>query len=218
MGCPGNGQVGDVCTNDDLSNHRYGSDVNPRVFQVAFAFGMMFLVLVFSGWCHSGGHVNCMVTTALMVSGHCPIAEGLAIMVGQFLGGFAGAGLLAATVPESMDGSGGNFGTNWVQEGFSQGNAFIGEFVMSFLLLFVIYHTAVYKNNKKVFDPWGNAVGNFAPLAIGMSVFCAHCVLIPITGCSINPTRTLAPLVVGEMRGLPSSNNGWEDLWIFFVA
>ena len=33
-----------------------------------------------------------------------------------------------------------------------------------------------------------------ACIAIGFAVFLAHCVLIPITGCSINPTRTIGLL------------------------
>lgn len=35
-----------------------------------------------------------------------------------------------------------------------------------------------------------------APFAIGMVVFCAHAVLLPVDGCSINPTRSFGPAVV----------------------
>lgn len=106
--------------------------------------------------------------------------------------------------------------------------------------MFVVYHTAVYNNYKNadaqaeaasgmnrratrtyMIDErksvWTNKVQQWAPLAIGMSVFCAHSVLIPITGCSINPTRSLGPLIVGDVRGLPD-DDAWEDLWIFIVA
>lgn len=193
------------------------SDVNPRVFQVALAFGMGIVVLVYSGASCSGGHVNCAVTTALMISGSCGILEGVGIIIAQFLGSLAGAGLLAAMIPKDQDGSGGMFGTNQVAPGFSDGNAFCAEFFGTLLLLFAVFHCAVcqHKGAKK---PWGNMTGNFAPVAIGMSVFCAHCVLIPIDGCSINPTRTLGPLIVGDIRGFNAGNNGWDDLWIFMIA
>jgi len=174
-------------------------------------------VLVYSGASCSGGHVNCAVTTALMISGNCGILEGVGIIFFQFLGSLAGSALLASMIPKDMDGSGGMFGTNQVAPGFSDGNAFCGEFFGTLLLLFAVYHTAVcqHKGAKK---PWGNMTGNFAPLAIGMSVFAAHCILIPIDGCSINPTRTLGPLIVGDIRGFNVGNNGWDDLWIFMIA
>eukprot|EP00658_Telonema_sp_P-2_P025029 TRINITY_DN20076_c0_g1_i2.p1 TRINITY_DN20076_c0_g1~~TRINITY_DN20076_c0_g1_i2.p1 ORF type:complete len:374 (+),score=53.57 TRINITY_DN20076_c0_g1_i2:176-1297(+) len=203
-----------TCGNTTLSGL---SSINPRVFQIALAFGSAIMVLVFASWSLSGGHINTVVTTALMCSGHCSIPEGLALIGSQFAGAMAGCALLAGMIPSDKDGSGGNFGTNQVASGFSQGNAFCGEFVMSFALMFVIYHTAVFQNHKTD-SVWANKVKQFAPIAIGMTVFCAHCVLIPITGCSINPFRSLAPLIVGEIRGLPPANTSWDDLWVFFVA
>merc|ERR1712086_17269 len=181
------------------------------VFQIALAFGMGIVILAYSIGNKSGGHVNCAVTTALMVAGKCPIVEGIVIMIFQFLGSITGAGLLAATIPNGMDATG-CFGTNRVADGFSDGNAFYGEFFLTFLLLFVAFHTAVHKGYSK-------STANAAPLAIGMSVFCAHCVLIPITGCSINPTRTFGPAVVSAFRDFDDNDcHQWQDIWIFFLA
>jgi MIP family channel proteins len=204
-----------------------GCDTNSlKNVQVALAFGMAITILVYSGSVCSGGHVNCAVTTALMVSGNCGILEGVGIIIAQFAGSLVGAALLAASIPERLDRTGENFGTNFVQQyhfndgsthKFSDGNAFCGEFFFTSLLLFVVYHCCV-AQHKGAAKPWGNMSKNFAPLAVGMAVFCAHCVLIPITGCSINPTRSFGPLVVGEIRGLPSDNKAWDDLWIFIIA
>jgi len=181
------------------------------VFQIATAFGFGIVVLAYSIGNKSGGHINCAVTTALMVAGKCPPLEGITIMIFQFLGSVAGAGLLAATIPEGEDATH-CFGTNSVADGFSDGNAFCGEFFMTFLLLYVVFHTAVHAKHSIKTD-------NAAALAIGLSVFCAHCVLIPITGCSINPTRTFGPAVVSSFRGLDDNDcHQWRDIWIFFVA
>jgi len=181
------------------------------LFQIALAFGMGIVILAYSIGNKSGGHINCAVTTALMVAGKCPIVEGLVIMIFQFLGSIAGAGLLAATIPDGKDATH-CFGTNQVAVGFSDGNAFCGEFFMTFLLLFVVFHTAVHKGYSK-------QTTNAAPLAIGMSVFCAHCVLIPITGCSINPTRTFGPAVLSAFRDFDDNDcHQWRDIWIFFLA
>merc|ERR1711865_752965 len=185
------------------------------VFQIALAFGMGIVILAYSIGNKSGGHINCAVTTALMVAGKCPLLEGITIIVFQFLGSLTGAGLLAATIPDGEDATG-CFGTNSVQPGFSKGNAFCGEFFMTFLLMYVVFHTAVHKRHSIKTD-------NAAALAIGMSVFCAHCVLIPITGCSINPTRTFGPAVVASFRDIDGGDadkchHYWRDIWIFFLA
>jgi glycerol uptake facilitator-like aquaporin len=54
------------------------------------------------------------------------------------------------------------------------GNAFLLESVGTFLLVFTVLFTAVYKKN---------IADNMAPAAIGWSVMLAHMVLIPFTGC-----------------------------------
>merc|ERR1711959_804394 len=149
------------------------------IFQIGFAFGMGIVILAYSIGNKSGGHINCAVTTALMVAGKTPLVEGLVIILFQILGSITGAGLLAATIPGSMDvtsgpnDGGGCFGTNSVNSGFSDGNAFCGEFFMTFLLMYVVFHTAVHRRHAIKTD-------NAAALAIGMAVFCAHTVLIPI--------------------------------------
>jgi len=183
------------------------------VFEIAMAFGMGIVVLAYSIGNKSGGHINCAVTTALIISGHCKILEGSVIIVCQIVGSIAGAALLAGTIPNSQDASGTHcFGTNSVAAGFSDGNAFCGEFFGTFLLLYVVFHTAVHAKYKLKTD-------NAAALAIGMSVFCAHCVLIPITGCSINPARSLGPAIVGSWREIDhDSCHQWRDIWIFFLA
>ena len=56
-----------------------------------------------------------------------------------------------------------------------------------------------------------NAISkSFAPLAIGFAVFCAHAVLLPIDGCSINPARSLGPAIV---------TSTWpSNFWVFIVG
>merc|ERR1711934_1128418 len=181
------------------------------IFKIALAFGMGIVVLVYSIGEKTGGRLNCAVTTALMVAGKCDFLDGFVIIICQCLGSFVGAGLIAATIPEGKDNTG-CFGTNSVQSGFSDGNAFCGEFFFTFLLLFVVFHTAVHEKYK-------NGTTNAAPIAIGMAVFCAHCVLIPITGCSINPTRSFGPAVLSSWRGISDDDcHQWQDIYIFFLA
>ena len=111
--------------------------------------------------------------------------------------------------PRGNDATGG-LGTNNVDHTkFSRGNAFFGELIMTFLLCFVVFETAVNKKGDKY----------HVPLAIGMAVFLGHIVLVPITGCSINPTRTVGPAIVALGMGrLPANSTAWSDMWVFWFG
>ena len=83
---------------------------------------------------------------------------------------------------------------------YSQGVAFVTEFLMTFFFLLVILG---------VTD--GRAPAGFAPLAIGLALTLIHLVSIPVTNTSVNPARSTGPaLLVG----------GWalSQLWLFWVA
>ena len=43
----------------------------------------------------------------------------------------------------------------------------------------------------------------------------AHLVCIPVTGCSINPTRSFGPAVVASLNG---NKTVWDDHWVFWIA
>jgi Major intrinsic protein len=76
----------------------------------------------------------------------------------------------------------------------------------TFLLVWTVLNTAVSKNS---------IAANLAPMAIGFSVFLAHIVLIPFTGCGINPARTFGPHIVILLAGETVGKPGW---WIYYTA
>ena len=53
--------------------------------------------------------------------------------------------------------------------------------------------------------------GNFAGLAIGLSLILVHLVCIRLTGTSVNPARSIGPAVFAGGQAL-------KDLWVFIVA
>ena len=72
----------------------------------------------------------------------------------------------------------------WDQQTKSWRQQFLGEAIMVFILMYVVLETAVNKKNK------ANAA--LAPVAIGFAVYIGHTMLIPVDGCSLNPTRSCA--------------------------
>eukprot|EP00441_Pelagodinium_beii_P044384 CAMPEP_0197632706 /NCGR_PEP_ID=MMETSP1338-20131121/9326_1 /TAXON_ID=43686 ORGANISM="Pelagodinium beii, Strain RCC1491" /NCGR_SAMPLE_ID=MMETSP1338 /ASSEMBLY_ACC=CAM_ASM_000754 /LENGTH=228 /DNA_ID=CAMNT_0043204273 /DNA_START=9 /DNA_END=692 /DNA_ORIENTATION=- len=176
------------------------------VLLVALAFGLSISSLAYATGHHSGGHINCAVTFGLVLAGECGVAQGAANFVAQMLGAILGATVLCAIYPEDKDHTHG-LGANGVGEGWNWYNALVGEIVGTFLLMGVVLQTAVEKKSS------GNR--SQAALAIGFAVFMAHCVLIPIDGCSINPTRSFGPALVAQIRygGTP-----FKDMWIFWLG
>jgi MIP family channel proteins len=199
------------------------------LLQVSLAFGLAITSLAYAIGHYSGAHINCAVTLGLVINGNTTPAQGGMNLLGQLLGSILGSFILHAIYDEDRDKTGG-LGCNSVNDNFPYGNlasdgleqkpkdgleknnlsmrALIGEFAMTFLLMFVVLETAV--------NPAAAANSALAPLAIGLAVFLAHCVLIPIDGCSINPTRSFGPLLINRMFYKKKCN--LADQWIFWVG
>jgi len=172
---------------------------------IALAFGFSITVLAYSIGHHSGGHINPMVTVGLLALGKVEPLMAVFYIIAQCLGAICGAALLlAVSVTQKVDRDVQNpvvFVVNQVNRDItSTFGAWLIEFILSFLLMYVIIETAV--------SPRAGAGVN-APIAIGLSVFMAHIVCIPFTGTSINPARSLGPAVIA---------NNYADLWIFWTA
>ncbi len=187
------------------------------VVGVAFSFGLSICVLVYAIGHMSGGHINCAVTFGLVMAGACKPLDACYIVAGQIVGAVLGAAFLAGVFTKGNDGTGA-LGSNSVSRGFGLGSAFLGEFLMTFLLVFVVNEVAVRKRLDYKRRIALDGVGFNAPVAIGLAVFVAHMVLIPVDGCSINPTRSFGPLVVASLRGLPTGSKHWEHFWVFLFG
>jgi MIP family channel proteins len=190
------------------------------VLEVSLAFGLAITVLAYTFGHFSGGHINCAVTFGLVLAGQCPLVQGIANFVAQMLGSVAGAGILCLIFPAANDHTG-QLAANGLGGGVAVANALVGEMFGTFLLMFTVLQTAC--------NPKSEPNRAQACLAIGLAVFCANLVLIPIDGCSINPTRSFGPAVVATARGpvqsgtrrlteAPASLDLFSDMWIFWVG
>jgi MIP family channel proteins len=179
------------------------------VLQVALTFGIAITVLAYSIGHISGGQINCAVTFALAINGSLGWGQACVNLVFQLAGSVTGALILSVIYPAEKDLTG-NLGSNGVGDGWSKFGALVGEAVGTFVLCFTVLNTAI--------DVATVANRQIACLAIGLSVFLAHSVLIPIDGCSINPTRSFGPALVSSMRGLKGAKSTFADMWIFWVG
>ena len=186
------------------------------VQQVSLTFGLTITVLAYTIGGRSGGHINGAVTLGLFAAKQIKAPNGsseykdaapqaVANIVAQLLGSTIGSAALSTIVDQKADLTGG-LGTNGVSANYTQGEAFFGEIIMTFVLMYVVLETACNPKNA------GNIV--LAPVAIGFAVYLGHVVLIPIDGCSINPTRSFGPAVVASAQGRTESSR-WKDWWVW---
>lgn len=167
---------------------------------VASVFGFSIFVLVYITASLSGGNINPAVTCALMATRRMSIVKGLLFVFSQCVGAIVGCGLVDAVLPEAVT----FVGNNSITPGFSVGEAFLAEMIGTGVLILTVM-AAIDKNQQKSLKH----INALAPFAIGMAVYVCHLVLIPVTGCSINPARSFGASVVAK---------DFDDHWVFWFG
>lgn len=167
---------------------------------VALAHGGAIALMVAAIANVSGGHINPMVTWAVMVRGvwkrDFDFRKGIGYIIAQLAGAAAGAGILLGLAYLTDGGKATadavNFGTPGLKEGLDPIGGFILEALFGFLLVFVILRTAV--EQKLV----------LAPFAIGGAIF-----LGALAGHAFNPARWFGPAL---------TSGTWDNAWIYVLA
>lgn len=173
---------------------------------ISLAFGLAVVAMAYTIGPISGCHINPAISIAMTVAGKLSAKDLVGYVIAQIIGAVAGAGVLyliasGQTGFEMVDwGLGSNgWGPGYLGN-FDMKSAFIAEFVFTFLFLMVIFGTTA-----------KDASPQMAGLAIGISLALIHFVVIPITGTSVNPARSLGPAVFAGGIAL-------QQLWLFIVA
>jgi len=173
------------------------------ILQVAFSFGLAITTLAWGVGHYSGGQINCAVTLALWICGSIGWAQALLNVVAQLLGSITGAVFLSFLFPKEMDKTG-NLACNAIGDGFHWTRVFLGEFAMTFLLVITVLECTSHAN-----------LPGLNTIPIGFAVFLAHCLLIPVDGCSINPTRSFGPALVASIQdGKADYFQNHEIFWL----
>ncbi len=171
---------------------------------VALAHGLaIFLGVSFSAHI-SGGHLNPAVTAGFMFTKRMETNVGVAYIVSQLLGGILAAVFLRLLVP-SQAATNTRLGTPGPGAAAGPLTVLLGEMILTFFLVFVIFATAV--------DPKSSAKAIF-PLCIGMAVTMDILAGAPLTGASMNPARSFGPALVALLTGIPGAFRVHWAYWI----
>ena len=173
---------------------------------IGLTHGLVITLMIYSIGHISGAHINPAVTIPLMLFRKIGVKDGIGYITFQLIGAVLGALTHAVILPI---GAAVNYGLNlpgsFQGERFSDVTVFGVEFVLTFLLVFVIFGTAVS----------GKAPAGWAGFAIGMTVAIDHFIGIPISGASMNPARTFGPAVISGLQGL---ERAFEVHYIYWIA
>ncbi len=168
------------------------------VVGTAVAFGLAVVAMAYTIGGISGCHINPAITLGCLISKRISPKDAGMYMVFQVIGAFIGSGLLALLVSQ-VGAAGTQTGANACANGPVA--ACIVETILTFVFVLVVLGTT---DSKK-------GAGNFAGLAIGLSLILVHLVGIHYTGTSVNPARSIAPAVFEGGEAL-------SQLWAFIVG
>jgi glycerol uptake facilitator protein len=168
---------------------------------ISLAFGTVVVATVYALGHIGGNHINPAVTLGLAVTGKFPWAHVPAYVAAQVAGAVVGAGSILAVLGSKASDVGlgvASYGDiPWTQ-------AFAAEFIGTFILVFTVFGVIHRK-----------AAAGFAGVAIGLVVFAVIIPVAPATGASINPARTIGPMLVQQVAG---GDVTWGQLPVYLAA
>ncbi len=152
------------------------------VVAIAFGFGLALAVAIIAFGSVSGGHYNPAVTLAQLIRGEIVLADAVGYVVAQLAGAVLASGLVAAVVTTDA------VSLTVVRDGAGLGPVWLlaVEALFAGLLVLIILRVTS-----------GDATPG-APLIIGLTLAVIHLALVPITGASVNPVRSLGPAIVSS--------------------
>ena len=178
-----------------------GCGTTAQVLTVAMAFGLSVVAMAYTIGGTSGCHINPAITLGCMLSGRMQAKEGIMYMVFQVIGAIIGSAILWILTSQIDLAYATTTGANACSAGVSPLGGLLAEIFFTFVFVLVVLGTTDAEKGA----------GNFAGLAIGLSLILVHIVCIPITGTSVNPARSIGP-------ALFEGGTALSQLWIFIVG
>ncbi len=178
---------------------------------VAFAFGLSVVAMAYTIGNISGCHINPAITLGVWANGRMSGKDAAGYMLFQVIGAIIASAVLYILVHTGNEAGVEAVFNNTTTTGansFMEGNivpAFLAETIFTFIFVLVVLGTT---DEKK-------GAGNFAGLAIGLTLVLVHIACIPITGTSVNPARSIGPAIFAAIEG---NCQPISQVWLFIVA
>jgi len=192
------------CVGGDEDPSLHPLSQQAQYVRIALCFGITVATLAQALGHVSGCQVNPAVTAGLVVGQKIGLCKGALYIIFQCLGATVGACFLYAVVhtEDSSVRGAAQLGCTGLNPNISVGQAFGVEFLITLVLVLVVYAAAADSNNAP-------SVKGSAPLAIGLSITTCHLFAIPLTGSSMNPARSLGPSIVVGC---------WDNHWVYWAG
>ncbi len=186
----------------------------PGIMGIAWAHGLALAIAVSATMNISGGHINPAVTAAMLVTRRIKPGAGLAYILAQCAGATV-AGFSLASIFGGMTQSGVGITGRAAIEACKLGTpsfnpatvsadtAVMVEILLTFLLLFAVFGTAVDFRAPKI---GGFGIG----LTVTMDIFLGGA----ITGAAMNPARAIGTLIAGGT----ATSSLWSQHWVYWVG
>ncbi|MDO8362270.1 MAG: aquaporin [Actinomycetota bacterium] len=180
------------------------------VLGVALGFGFSLLIMAYVIGPISGCHINPAVTLGMLLTRKINGAHAVFAVIGQLLGGVAGAAIIYGIASGRDDFQRGQFAANlWSGPYFGVGAAIVAEVVLTALLVMVVLFTT-----SRKFAP------GMGGLVIGLTLTLIHLISIPIDNTSVNPARSIGAALFADPTLDSAFGGKWaalRQLWVFVV-
>ena len=182
--------AGAVATNS-ISNGSLG------LIGMATASSLVVMAMVYATGHISGAHINPAVTVAMFSTGKINFRDSVSYIMAQLCGAVFASMLILMIFPNAMETV--NLGATSLASDVNVSSGIALEAILTFLLVFTIFGSAVDERAPK----------GFAGFAIGVAVLLAILIGGPLTGASMNPARSFGPAM---------ASGYWTDQAIYWIG
>jgi aquaporin Z len=170
---------------------------------ISVAFGLSLMIMAYVIGSVSGCHINPAVTLALLVSRKVTATHAVFAVIGQLIGGVAGAAIVFGIASGRDDFERGQFAANlWSGQYAGLGSAIVAEIVLTALLVVVVLAAST----------GGRIPAGMGGLVVGVTLTLVHLVAIPVDNTSVNPARSIATALFAD-----PDTGALEQLWAFVL-
>ena len=174
------------------------SVVDEETFVVAIAFGLALTAAFNATNCISGGGLNPVVTFVAMFMGKLTVVRAIIYTIAQLVGGILGSAFVLSITPgyiKAYTDYEKYAGCTILNSNLSLGFGVWVETLLTFIFTLVIALTVIDPIDKGMKTESHNFFRSLIP---GVTLSALMLVGYPLTGCSLNPARSLGPAIIAS--------------------